>query len=185
MSVSQDVELEYGQDLKSKIEGIKTLVKIEGLIDRDEGKYVPYATLRYLESGYFVGKYEKVIIPGKVVYGDQSKYIEEKGTIVGNYLFKPNIEEYKDLLVEQQKIDNEKILSAIEIKPNCSVIATPPSEDKMFPQVIVRDGSVLQLTIKDDSKLKNFYDSVELKFTEDGDYIKVSGNEGITLDLKI
>lgn len=184
LSVSQDVELEYGQDLKSKIEGIKTLVKIEGLIDRDEGKYVPYATLRYLESGYFVGKYEKVIIPGKVVYGDQSKYIEEKGTIVGNYLFKPNIEEYKDLLVEQQKIDNEKILSAIEIKPNCSVIATPPSEDKMFPQVIVRDGSVLQLTIKDDSKLKNFYDSVELKFTEDGDYIKVSGNEGITLDLK-
>ena len=162
LSITKDVTLSYGQNLKTAVES-ENLVQADGMISNDEGKYTFTATLA--DGNYYVNPepYSKAVIPGKVNYNETDYTLEASGTPVGNYNFIFEDTGKKDLKVTRQKVRDTDLKNALELTANDSTLAEMTADGNL-EKIYVRNNSVLQFKIKEKSAFADYYDAVMIKF---------------------
>ncbi len=162
LSITEDVELSYGQNLKTAVES-KNLVQADGMISNDEGKYTFTATLA--DGNYYVNPepYSNAVIPGKVNYNETDYTLETSGTPVGNYNFNFEDTGKKALKVTRQEVSDTDLKNALELTANDSTLAEMTADGNL-EKIYVRNNSVLQFKIKEESAFADYYDAVMIKF---------------------
>ena len=162
LSITEDVPLSYGQNLKTAVES-KNLVQADGMISNDEGKYTFTATLA--DGNYYVNPepYSKAVIPGKVNYNETDYTLEASGTPVGNYNFIFEDTGKKALKVTRQEVSDTDLKNALELTANDSTLAEMTADGNL-EKIYVRNNSVLQFKIKEESAFADYYDAVMIKF---------------------
>ena len=198
LSIAKNVTLSYGQDLKAVVEAgtdaaVADLISVEPQTGEegffaDETEYYDFtATLQALalDQKYYVGTHTDAVVPGTVTYkkDDVSGIVTTEGVVVGNYKFIQDAA--SDLIVERQTLNDDEILEAIEWgEINSTTLALDKegnkvTEDAVIDKIYAKNGSTLQLLIKESSQLGDYYDQVLVQIP--GSQKFENAGNGITL----